>query len=92
MKQIAVELYRDLEELGLAFMGKPGMGNIGPYQDQLPVVDLFHAIPNDPLDAFGVLDEIQLIFLMIMYGKIERSFMAGEHGEAIGFLQRRSLF
>lgn len=92
MEQIAVELYGYLKKFGLAFMGEPGVGDIGPDKDQLQVFNFFHAVPDDAFDPFGIFDKIQLVFLMVVYGKVERCLMSGEHREAIGLFQRDSLF
>ena len=79
-----MELYGDLKKNGFTFMGEPGVWNVGTDKNQLPVLYLFHAVPDDAFDAFGVFDKVQLIFLVVMYGKIEFCLVPGEHREAIG--------
>lgn len=93
MKQVAVELDRELVDLfAFAFMGKPGVRNIGPHQYQLQVIDLLHAAADDTTDTRRIFDEIQLVFLMVMYREIEFRLVPGIQGEAISFCERWTFF
>ena len=85
MKQVAMELDGDFEDrLTFTFIGEPGMRDVGAYEDELEVVDLFHAATNDATDAFGVFDKVELIFLMVMHGEIEFRFITGINRKTIG--------
>lgn len=84
MKEVFVELDRYFEDLfAFAFMGEPGVGDVGADEHQFQVVDLFHAVSDDAFDTAGVLDEIQLVLFMIMYGEVKLCFISGKHREAI---------
>ena len=61
------------------------MGNIGAYQHQFKIVDLFDAAAYHPPDATGIFDKVQLIFLVVMHREIKLGFKPGIDGKAIGF-------
>jgi hypothetical protein len=93
VKQVLVELDGDLQDLfTFAFMRKPGMGNIGPDQDQFDIVDLFYATPDDPPYTLGVFYKIKFVLLVIVYWKIKLRFMPGKQRETICLCKRGTLF
>jgi len=83
MKEVLVELDRYLEDLAFAFMGEPGVGDVGADKHQFEVIDLFDGVSDDAFDTAGVFDEVEFVFFMIMYGKVELCFISGKHREAI---------
>ena len=80
-----VKLNGDFVDLtAFAFVRKPRVRNVWPYQYQLQVADLFHTVSNDPTYALAVFYKIQFIFFMIMHWEIEFRFIPGINGKAIG--------
>jgi hypothetical protein len=67
-----------------AFMRIPGMLQVRADQYQFVFANLFHMITDHPFSAFGVPDEVQFKFIMVMEGVIKAGLGTREDREAIG--------
>jgi hypothetical protein len=92
MEQVPVELDGNFLKTGVAFMGEPGMWDIGAYQHEFIMVNFFHTIPHHSFYTLSVFNEIQLVFLMVMNGEIEFCLVSGENREAISLCKRGAFF
>jgi hypothetical protein len=52
-------------------VGKPAMLEVGAYQYQLYIVDLFYMIADHAFCPFGIPDKIQLKFFMVVKREIK---------------------
>lgn len=85
MKEVSMELDGYLEYFAFAFVGEPGVRDVGADEDEFQVIDLFYAVSEDTFDPAGVFDEVEFVLFMIMHGEVKLCFISGKHREAIGF-------
>src|ERR1700744_4265430 len=66
-----------------ALMREPGMINIRSHKHEFQVVDGIDMITHDPAGSFGIQDQIQFHFFVIMQRKTELPLDTGENRETI---------
>jgi hypothetical protein len=71
-------------------MRYPSMLKIGPHQYQLRIINYFNVIANNTLGTFGILNEVQFKFLVIVDGKIKFIFYPGKKSKTIALGERRN--
>ena len=90
-KQIRRKLYSNFPNLlGLTVSLFPYVLQIVPAeQDQIIIADLFYLISDNPPYSGSILDEIQLVFLMIVQRIRKLRFVSFHNKQAIFFRQWR---
>lgn len=83
-QKVFVELDGDFVDFaGLALVGEPGVVEVGSDKYQFFVVDFCDVVSYDPFGAFGIEDEVQFKFFMVMKWEVELAFDTGKECKTI---------